>query len=109
MHAIAEAAGPKAEQLLTRPGRFPSRPAFLLFPRPIVGFGWRGLRRVEPRQRRAQRVKPRRAGISVVPDAAPNRRRYRGLLVVGEVPEYNRAGKYLECLNQDFQGGETSC
>lgn len=83
-----------------------------LAPRPLVGLGWRwGLRvrgwlwgrHVEPRQRRAQRIKPRGVGISVVCDAATDCRRHRGVLVIGKVncrhgPDI--IGRYLSSKNR---------
>jgi len=75
-----------------------------LSPRPLVGFGGRrglrsgltlwpighdvglwGRRRLEPRQRRAQRIEARGARKPVVFDGAPDRRRYGGVLVVGKI------------------------
>jgi hypothetical protein len=63
--------------------------------RPLRGRAWLR-RRLEPRQRRTQRVKARRVGISVFFDDAPDCRCHRSELVVGEVncrhgPGYNRA------------------
>ena len=60
---------------------------------PLVGFGWRrGLRErrwrwgcLELSQRRAQRIEAWCVRVSVVFDGAPDCRRYRGKLVVGEV------------------------
>jgi hypothetical protein len=60
---------------------------------PLVGFGWRrGLRErrwgwgcLELSQRRAQRIKARGVGKSVVFDGAPDGRRHRDKLVVGQV------------------------
>ena len=74
-------------------------PITRLSPRPLVGFGWRRcLRgnpispegkivacRLEPRQRRAQRIKARRQRIPVVFNGAPDCRCHRGQLVVREV------------------------
>jgi hypothetical protein len=64
-----------------------------LSPRPLVDFGWRrglrgrswleGQRRVEPRQRRAQRIQARGVGILVVLYEAPDGRGDRGQLVGG--------------------------
>jgi hypothetical protein len=66
-----------------------------LSPCPLVGFSRRrglrgrswleGQRRVEPRQRRAQRIQARGVGISVAFDEATDCRCYCGQLVVGEV------------------------
>ena len=81
--------------------RKPAPPGRLLSPRPLVGFGWRGFlrrtlgrglrvwgwlqRRVEPRQRRAQRIKARGARKSVRLDGMSDCCGYGGELVVGEV------------------------
>jgi hypothetical protein len=81
--------------------RKPAPPGRLLSPRPLVGFGWRGFlrrtlgrglrvwgwlqRRVEPRQRRAQRIKARGARKSVRLYGMSDCCGYGGELVVGEV------------------------
>ena len=64
-----------------------------LSPRPLIVFGVRrGLRergwlcgRLELSQRRAQRIEARCVGKPVVFDGAPDGRRHRGKLVVGEI------------------------
>jgi hypothetical protein len=60
------------------------------------------LGRLEPRQRRAQRIKARRVGISVAVDDATDCRCHRGKLVGGEV-NYRHG---LDIIGRDLSSKE---
>jgi hypothetical protein len=66
--------------------------------------GWLRGSRVEPRQRRAQRIQPRGVGILVVLYEAQDCRCYRGQLVVGEVN--GRQGPVLLAISVSMLGAE---
>jgi hypothetical protein len=76
---LCSPAGPSGAGLGLRPVHLWTRSVH--FGQAVIG----DLRRLQPRQRRAQRVKARRVGISVAGDDATDCRCHRGQLVVGEV------------------------